>query len=421
MQPEITTPRTGPAVARDQTTGHIALDLNAYFILARSLICAELKTRRNACDIFGDELLLTPRDNLAQKPLALSPGERNDLGARTARFFGLPVAAAAQLAALSSLAQWAAFLVRTVGTRPESITFSTSGSTGEPKCIARDYFCLEQDALHLAGMLDAPQRVVGLVPPHHIYGFIHTVLIPAVLQLPRVDLRFQPPGAIVSRLCPGDVVMGFPQIWGQCAKSGLRFPPKVWGMTSTGPCPGEVIRALQGLGLETMIEIYGSSENGAMAYRFDPDHPLSLMPTWKRAGNNRFARKLENGGQSKPVGFQDELIWVDATRFFVKKRLDNAVQVAGINVYPARVREMLLDHPGVVDCAVRLMRPEEGPRLKAFVVLAHGWEPGPRMREMLRTHLTARLTRMEQPATITFGAELPRNEMGKPGDWDSAV
>jgi len=88
---------------------------------------------------------------------------------------------------------------------------------------------------------------------------------------------------------------------------------------------------------------------------------------------------------------------------------------------PARVREMLLDHPGVVDCAVRLMRPEEGPRLKAFVVLAHGWEPGPRMREMLSTHLTARLTRMEQPATITFGAELPRNEMGKPGDWDSAV
>jgi long-chain acyl-CoA synthetase len=33
------------------------------------------------------------------------------------------------------------------------------------------------------------------------------------------------------------------------------------------------------------------------------------------------------------------------------------VQVGGVNVFPERVRQVLLEHPLVVDAAVRLMRP----------------------------------------------------------------
>jgi long-chain acyl-CoA synthetase len=49
-------------------------------------------------------------------------------------------------------------------------------------------------------------------------------------------------------------------------------------------------------------------------------------------------------------------------------RAEGAVQVGGVNVFPDVVGRVLTAHSGVAQAAVRLMRPEEGTRLKAFVV-----------------------------------------------------
>ena len=154
-----------------------------------------------------------------------------------------------------------------------------------------------------------------------------------------------------------------------------------------------------------------------MGHRDSPDAPLTLMSTWKRAGEGLFTRKTESGEDSEPFAFQDELEWLDETRFRVCRRLDNAVQVAGINVYPSRTREALASHPAVAECAVRLMRPEEGDRLKAFVVPKPGQTPGPELLASLREHLAGLLLPLEQPKSILFGETLPHNEMGKLADW----
>ena len=397
--------------------GQISLDLDDYFHLTRAIVYAELKKLRKTSDVFGDELLLTPDSALAQESLAIPPDQLALVASRVGGFFGLAAEASARLGGLATLGQWAGHLLEQVGPRPRVITFYTSGSTGEPKPIVRDYYFLEQDALHLAEMLQGTKRILGLVPPHHIYGFIYTVLIPKVLGAQRCDLRFKRPARIIKDLAPGDALIGFPHIWRLCSETKERFPAGVIGVTSTGPCPPEIIRTLKRQGLQVMFEIYGSSESGAMGYRSNPDDPLTLMATWKRFGEDQFVRDLEDGGQSEPFAFQDALEWVDETRFFVKKRLDSAVQVAGINVYPARVREALLAHEAVADCAVRLMRREEGDRLKAFVVLKDGFAANPAMRDALRVHLAGRLYRVEQPGAVTFGPELPKNEMGKLADW----
>lgn len=410
----------------------IFLDFNDYFSLTRAVVCAEIKRLRGVCDVFGMESRLSAESGVGHLPAGstdlsvsvsqadspvCSPGEVSEIAARVIEFFGLEFSRAAELAELATLGQWVGYLMERLGPRPKVIAFRTSGSTGEPKSIVRDYYSLERDALYLAELLPGTERVLGLVPPHHIYGFIHTVLIPKALGAGGEDLRFHAPAAVIRGLRSGDVVMGFPHIWRLLAEIGEFFPAGVTGMTSTGPCPPEIIRTLKGLGLQEMIEIYGSSESGAIGHRSSPDDPLTLMGAWQRRGSDRFFRELEGGGSSEPFTFQDVLEWVDETRFFVRKRLDSAVQVAGINVYPARVREALLAHAAVADCAVRLMRPEEGSRLKAFVVLKDGFGAGPGMREHLRDHLAAWLTRIEQPGSIMFGRELPRNEMGKPADW----
>jgi acyl-coenzyme A synthetase/AMP-(fatty) acid ligase len=103
--------------------------------------------------------------------------------------------------------------------------------------------------------------------------------------------------------------------------------------------------------------------------------------------------------------------------FVVRGRRDAVVQVAGVNVSPARVRDVLAAHPEVRDCAVRPMSPGEGARLKAFVVPAGGLADPARARRELRAWLAERLAAPERPGALTFGTQLPRDAQGKQADW----
>jgi acyl-coenzyme A synthetase/AMP-(fatty) acid ligase len=101
----------------------------------------------------------------------------------------------------------------------------------------------------------------------------------------------------------------------------------------------------------------------------------------------------------------------------VRGRKDAVVQVRGAKVIPQRVADYIRSHPSVKDCCVRLMRPEEGDRLKAFVVWRGEANAGREMEEWL----FRKLQPDEIPASIVFGHRLPRNEMGKLSDWDCPV
>ena len=86
-----------------------------------------------------------------------------------------------------------------------------------------------------------------------------------------------------------------------------------------------------------------------------------------------------------------------------------------MNVYPKRVEKVLASHPAVKACRVRLMRPDEGERLKAFIVLNEGYTP--EHLGIIRTYLARRLTVHEYPRSFTFGESLPVSSLGKDADW----
>jgi acyl-coenzyme A synthetase/AMP-(fatty) acid ligase len=129
-------------------------------------------------------------------------------------------------------------------------------------------------------------------------------------------------------------------------------------------------------------------------------------------------RKLPGGAEAR-YPLQDKLEWEDERRFRPSGRIDGAVQVGGTNVFPSYVAEVLAMHPGVKEAAVRPMRPDEGSRLKAFVVPAEAsGEAGlASLRSELLGWCAARLSTPERPAAISFGARLPRQASGKPADW----
>jgi 4-coumarate--CoA ligase (photoactive yellow protein activation family) len=300
------------------------------------------------------------------------------------------------------------------------LTFRTSGSTGEPKRCNHVLAQLEQEAAALAALFPGRRRLLLAVPTHHIYGFLFGVLLPRHLGLAPahvVSVRGRLPSQLAAHMLPGDLVVGHPQFWQ--AAAGAAFPGDAIGVSSTAPCPDAVAESLAAAGLAALFQVYGASETGGLGWRASHRDPYRLLPYLERAPGDDHAllRRGPDGGV-RTLHAQDRLNWRGADLFAVGARGDAAVQVGGINVFPERVRKVLLEHPLVADAAVRLMRPDEGLRLKAFVVpRADADADAAAFTQELRTWIDTRLSAPERPKAITLGQQLPRGALDKPADW----
>lgn len=298
------------------------------------------------------------------------------------------------------------------------VTFFTSGSTGVPKPCLHSEGMLRQEVAEVLPLLTSlPRRQGALVtvPLHHLYGFTFGLLLPRALGIPlRVEAPL--PTAIARQMRPGDVVVGIPLLWTGLA--ALRRVPcnDALLLSATAPLPDASLDALCGHGF-SCLEIFGASETGALGYRQRAHSPFTLFPRFSRVTDADACtlRRTLPDGTPCILPLQDTHHWLDARRFVPQGRRDHAVQVGGVNVYPERVAKVLAEHPGVRQCAVRLMRPGEGQRLKAFVVPAAGATH--KLVQELRALARERLRVEERPAAYAVGAELPRNAMGKLTDW----
>ncbi len=303
------------------------------------------------------------------------------------------------------------------------MTFQTSGSTGQPKPCMHETASLMQETLHLASMFSGAKRVIALVPPHHIYGFLFTVLLPEELGIDVEDARLWPPSRMARELGKGDVVIATPHMWRYLAASVPSLAQGVTGVTSTAPMPDVLKTDLSRCGLTDLIEIYGSSETAGIGSRSLAETAFSLFPYWQRDMDN-LVRIRADGLSAEPVRVMDKLVWSDANHFIPSGRTDGAVQVGGINVFPDRVAAIIRQHERVADCTVRITHlggDMARARLKVFVVpLATSGETDVTddgLARELEQYADAHLAPLERPAMWQFGERLPRNAMGKLVDW----
>jgi len=428
--------------------------------------------QRVVADLLAAEMaLMRPGVRFPAQPWTLETDLRADLGAdsldlmalasvlETVLHLGRPTAEfEGALLADTRLCAWLAQARAGLDAGGGVLTFRTSGSSGAPKPCTHALAALWQETAALESLFPGRRRIVSLVPSHHIYGFLFTVLLPRRLGLSAhdvLDLRGFAPGALARQLRPGDLVVGFPDFWRGFADAGVVAPSDsatapderasalqdVVGVSSTAPCPDAVARGAVDAGLARLVQVYGSSETAGVGWRDSPDVDYTLLPYWSRAHEGdhpngehakgeypkgahpkgeHLARSMADG-QRRTYPLQDRLDWSGANRFRPAGRVDQAVQVGGVNVFPAYVADVLKLHPQVADASVRLMRADEGHRLKAFVVArAPAPQPTPEL-EALRAQLHAwlgeRLSAAECPAAISFGPALPRGASGKLADW----
>ncbi len=352
----------------------------------------------------------------------MEPGAVGRLASSFATMFDLAPEHATALAQLGALRDWPEYVFRQWRRGSPTVVFMTSGSTGQPVPCRQDAELLVQEIRAHADMFGDRVRILAAVPRHHIYGFLFAVLLPKALGVPVHDLPPVPSISMTGQLRDGDMLVAFPMFWKGLSQLAAGFPHGVQGITSTGPCPPEVIETLLGMGLQRMTEVYGSSETGGLGIRHDCRSSYTLLPFWRRCPDvtddvASVIRTLPGGSDSAPCRLPDMVAWEGDRSFRPVRRTDKAVQVAGVNVYPDRIAAIIRSHPDVADCAVRPMRAEEGDRLKAFVVPAAGILPEA-LRQELAGWLGRHLTPPETPKLLTFGATLPVNAMGKASDWD---
>jgi len=96
--------------------------------------------------------------------------------------------------------------------------------------------------------------------------------------------------------------------------------------------------------------------------------------------------------------------------FYIVDRIKDMILVSGFNVYPNEIENVIVEHPGVLECGVIGVADElRGEAVKAFVVLKDKNISEQALLSYCRENLTAYKT----PDCIVFIQELPKTNVGK--------
>jgi acetyl-CoA synthetase len=95
-------------------------------------------------------------------------------------------------------------------------------------------------------------------------------------------------------------------------------------------------------------------------------------------------------------------------------RADDVIIAAGYRIGPFEVESACLEHPAVREAAA-IASPDElrGHVVKAFVVLASGYEPSDELGNEIKAFVRDRLSAYAYPRRVEFVADLPKTLTGK--------
>lgn len=333
----------------------------------------------------------------------------------------------------------------------------TSGTTGRPKGVRRQPLTADLEAR----MADYRERVYGLAPgvrtmiPGPLYHSAPNAfalracrvaslvaLMPrfdpeaflALVEKHRIEAMFMVPTMFVRLLkLPAEVR-------GRYDLSSLKFV-----MHAAAPCPMEIKRGMiEWLG-PVIHEFYGSTESGAVTV-VSSEEWLQRPGTVGRPVDGGAVRIYDDAGQRLSAGGVGEIYtrleflpeftyhqlpdkraeidrdgfitsgdvgYVDEAGYlFLCDRKRDMVISGGVNIYPAEIEAVLINCPGVKDCAVFGVPDSEfGEQLMAIVEAQPGIAP-PSIAEV-RAYLMQHLAGYKVPKRIELGRDLPREDSGK--------
>nr|WP_232341039.1 AMP-binding protein [Halomonas pacifica] len=294
----------------------------------------------------------------------------------------------------------------------------SSGTTGRPKPIARGWAAIDRELeSYVAGFPEAEGLTpIVACPVTHSYGLICGVL--AGLSrgvVPRVVTNLNPRAILATlRDHPRHLLYAAPTLVSLLVRM---LPPEQrlhTLMLSGAALPGPLLETLSAR-VERVCQQYGCSEAGCIAIAARAETPglmgRPLAHLEVSAGFSAEApAEIRVGVPGEGTIATRDLGYLDAQgRLHFLARLDDTINVAGINVYPGDVEDAFLRHPRITE-AVAFKRPDAyaGER-----VCLHFVADEPLDGEALRRWCRERLAPHQVPMLLEQVAEIAKLPNGK--------
>ena len=259
----------------------------------------------------------------------------------------------------------------------------------------------------------------------------HTFLFPTALKVmmkavpdPRERYTLQLRAVMSAGEAVGDAVFGWcadalgvpvNEMFGQTelnyivGNSHRQWPARPGSMGR--PYPGHRVAVIDDEGRECPRGTPGDVALHRLDIHGHPD-PVFFLGYW----NNAAASTAKFSGHPDSSWCRTgDMAVMDADGYlWYQGRSDDVFKAAGYRIGPSEIENCLVKHPAVANAAV-VPRPdaERGAVVKAYVVLAPGFEGTPQLVEALQQHVRGKLAPYEYPKEIEFIAALPMTTTGK--------
>jgi acyl-coenzyme A synthetase/AMP-(fatty) acid ligase len=294
----------------------------------------------------------------------------------------------------------------------------TSGSTGAPlpheKTLGRLIDCVRVQAQRL-GLLDGRSHaIVATVPPQHMYGLESSVLMPlATGQALCAERPFYPADicATLAALPRPRVLISTPIHLRALMAAGLAVPDTDLIVSATAPLAAQLAAEVEQRCATVLLEIYGSTETGAIAVRRPTQSPeWRLWPEVRIEARDGETRAW-GGHIEQPTRLYDVLELTGPDRFLLHGRIADLVNIAGKRSSLAYLNHQLNSIPGVIDGA---FFHGEGPAADSTIARVGACVVAPALSAAaIAAELRRRIDPVFLPRPLLLVASLPRTSTGK--------
>lgn len=296
-----------------------------------------------------------------------------------------------------------------------NLTFYTSGTTGNKKMVTHRYSILKYEVDFIYKLLEYPERIFYELLPHHLYGFIFTIMLSNIYNVEVIQFKDKSIQYFKNNITNKDVIVTYPLFWNYINNSIDKFTSNTKGVNSAGKIDKNTISELLKKGITHFYDIYGSTETGGVGYKVNLNDYFTFFDYINYDNSkNIIIKKIGDSNISYPVM---DKIKVKNNRFILKGRIDKKIKIGGVNISLNNIKERILKNEYIRDCAVRPTTVNKDKRLKLFIVLKEDYKPTKIIKNNIKKYIKKNFIPAEYPVTIKYGKKIPVNSMGKLIDW----
>lgn len=236
---------------------------------------------------------------------------------------------------------WVELILKAHQTDIKSLNFFSSGTSGNVKTVNHTKFNLTREVDFLATLFCSASQIVSYVPSCNIYGFMFTVALPEKLNIPVLY-----PSEINLRQIPeSTLIVATPFHWPLLLQNKVS---PCFAVSAGSQLFDTLYENLRDNGL-SLTEIYGSTENGGIAFRSKPKDPFNLFPYWELSLLNDQVM-LKDKGSEALTPLMDHVEIVNPNTFKLLSRKDQKVNIAGQLTDLNHINEVISKLPNVKEC-----------------------------------------------------------------------